>query len=95
MAGVQITRSSNTVTDVIDNVTLTLKEVTAAAVTVEVTSDPSANLAEIQSFVTALNDTRQFVKDQTTFTEDAAAQTGLAGVDQAEEQSNVRQNRSI
>jgi flagellar hook-associated protein 2 len=79
LAGVSITRSSNTISDVIDGVTLTLVAVTGSAATIEVLSDSGANLEQVQEFVDAINEVRKFVKGQSKFTEDTSSQPPLFG----------------
>lgn len=53
--GIAIERSSNTVTDAIDNVSLTLKKVTTSATELTVAHDVSTAQDAITSFVTAYN----------------------------------------
>jgi|SaaInl7_100m_RNA_FD_contig_71_702025_length_8159_multi_9_in_0_out_0_6 flagellar hook-associated protein 2 len=80
MAGVTFTRSSNTITDIIDGLTMTLKDATGTpTVAVQVVADSSNNLTEINTFVDALNEVRQFTVDQTKFTEGANSQPALFG----------------
>ncbi|MAF11351.1 hypothetical protein CMK11_12950 [Candidatus Poribacteria bacterium] len=80
LAGTTITRSSNTITDIIDGLTLTLKDATGTpTVAVQVISNSSGNLSEIQTFLDAVNDVRQFAVDQTKFTEGATSQGALFG----------------
>lgn len=54
--GVQVTKTSNTVTDVVEGVTLNLSKVTTAPVALTVTRDTSAVSNSISSFVKAYND---------------------------------------
>ncbi|MEO2005428.1 MAG: flagellar filament capping protein FliD [Candidatus Poribacteria bacterium] len=80
LAGTTITRSSNTITDVIDGLTLTLKDATGTpTVAVQVVSDSSSNMEQIQSFLDAANAVRKFTVDQTKFTEGATSQPALFG----------------
>ncbi|MGE5340815.1 MAG: flagellar filament capping protein FliD [Candidatus Omnitrophota bacterium] len=81
--GTMITRSSNTVTDVISGVTLNLKQPLDAedltlshATTLTVSADSSALKEKIETFVTAFNDTMDFLNAQFTFDE----KTQQAGV---------------
>ena len=53
--GVSVTRSSNTVTDLIDGVQLKLKGTVSSAVTVNASYDETKALANMNSFVTSLN----------------------------------------
>lgn len=80
LAGTTITRSSNTITDVIDGLTLTLKDATGTpTVAVQVVADSSANMEQIQAFLDAVNGVRQFAVDQTKFTEGSSGQAPLFG----------------
>ena len=53
--GVSVTRSSNTITDLIDGVQLKLKGTVSSAVTVNASYDETKALANMNSFVTSLN----------------------------------------
>lgn len=60
--GVEVTRSSNTVDDVIDGVTLYLyAEEAGAEITLEIDEDASSVYDAIEAFVTAYNELRSFV----------------------------------
>lgn len=64
--GISITKSSNTVTDVIQGVTLTLADVTSGTpVTVTVSQDTDATKASVEAFVDAYNDLRKLINAQT------------------------------
>lgn len=70
--GVAFTRSSNTVTDVIDNVTLNLTAAdSSTTATVTVNRDASAAQASVQSYVTAYNKVVDFIQQQQTPASDA------------------------
>ncbi len=71
-----IERSSNTVSDLISGVTLSLLSTSASPVQVTVTEDTSSWLEEITSLVEAYNDAVAYIQEQTKY--DAA--TGEAGV---------------
>lgn len=73
--GVVVTRSSNTVTDLVEGLTLTLKK---AGETVTVTTEPDADAAvdAVKSFVNALNSTLSTLSDLTKYD----AGTDTAGV---------------
>lgn len=58
--GLQITRSSNAITDVIDGLTINLKKANASA-TVSVTNDNQSIQDQIVEFVTAYNDVASFL----------------------------------
>lgn len=55
-AGVAVTRSTNTITDLIEGVTLQLKATTAGSVNITLASDATKNQANIDSFITSVND---------------------------------------
>ena len=74
--GVDITKSSNTVTDVISGVTLNLKAETAGTpVTVSVTQDTEAAKTAVKDFVEAYNELRAEIDTQT----DSGAESGTPG----------------
>jgi len=63
--GVSMTRSSNTVTDAISGVTLTLK--TSGSATLSVTNDTDAIIQNVQSLVDAYNDIVTYVSGNSTY----------------------------
>lgn len=63
--GIAITKSSNTVTDVIAGVTLDLAGVTTGPVTVSVSQDTASAKAAIEAFITAYNDLRKVIDTET------------------------------
>jgi len=63
--GIAITKSSNTVTDVVAGVTLGLSAVTAGPVTVSVSQDTDSAKAAIETFITAYNDLRELINKET------------------------------
>ena len=63
--GLAITKSSNTVTDVISGVTLELKSQTATPVTVSVSQDTDTAKTAVEDFVTAYNDLLAEINKQT------------------------------
>jgi flagellar hook-associated protein 2 len=63
--GVAIQKTSNTITDVIKGVTLTLKEVGGS--TLAVTQDTESARASIETFVNAYNDLRQTLADLSSY----------------------------
>jgi flagellar hook-associated protein 2 len=66
--GNSTTKSSNTITDAIQGVTLNLLQVDASnAVTLTISSDPSGLAEKIKNFTTAYNDVNKFLNDQFTF----------------------------
>lgn len=71
-----IKKSSNTITDLIEGVTLNLQQKSAAGVPAALTvaSDPSSVTASVQNFVTAYNDLHKTLSDATAY--DATTQQG-------------------
>ncbi len=65
--GIAVTRSSNTVSDVIDGVTLTLKSKSTADTTLTVASDTAAITTKINAFVTAYNNTVGLMASQSNY----------------------------
>lgn len=77
--GIAITRSSNTITDAIEGVTLTLTKGTLAnpgTATLTVARDTAATTAAVASFVKAYNDSVGLLKTNSSF--DAASKKGAA-----------------
>ena len=77
--GVSIIKSSNTISDVIDGVTLTLKNQTAAPVTLRAQRDTDAIVTALNEFVTAYNAVNSFINSQFTYNADAEGAGILAG----------------
>lgn len=78
--GVTVTPSSNTVDDVIEGVTLNLKEAEAGTtVTLNVARDNEAVLEKIQGFVDAYNEVIGAIKAQTSYDEESGAGGPLFG----------------
>jgi len=74
--GLPISSASNTLSNVLDGITLTLGKVTAAPVLIEAKADTASIRKALDNFVTAYNDLNKLVADQTKY--DAASKT--AGV---------------
>jgi flagellar hook-associated protein 2 len=74
--GLPISSSGNTLSEVLDGITLTLGKVTAAPVQVDAKPDDAAIRKALETFVTAYNDLNKLVTEQTKY--DAASKT--AGV---------------
>ena len=74
--GLPISSASNTLSDVLDGMTLTLGKVTAAPVLVEAKSDTASIRKALDSFVTAYNDLNKLLAEQTKY--DAASKTAGA-----------------
>lgn len=72
--GVTVSKTSNTVSDVIQGVTLTLSKVTASPATLTVARDTAAVSSSITSFVKAYNDLAATLKNISAY--DAASQKG-------------------
>jgi flagellar hook-associated protein 2 len=62
--------TSNTVTDAVAGVTLTLRDVTTASMTVEVSADTTAASKAVEQFVGQYNSTMTLVRDHTKYVED-------------------------
>jgi flagellar hook-associated protein 2 len=62
--GVGITKSSNTISDVINGVTFTLKSKTASAVTLHIEKDIDSIVTALKEFASAYNDINTFIKNQ-------------------------------
>jgi flagellar hook-associated protein 2 len=62
--GVGITKSSNTISDVISGVTFTLKAKTAGAVNLHIEKDIDSIVTALKEFATAYNDINTFIKNQ-------------------------------
>lgn len=78
--GLSISSSSNTVTDVIDGVTLNLLSTTSSAITIDVKTDIDTIVADVQAFVDKYNAYASLFKDLTKYD----ANSGTAGVLQAD-----------
>lgn len=75
--GVSISKSSNSVTDAIDGVSLTLSSQTTSAVTVNVARDPAAVVDAATAFVKAYNDLSTALKNGTKFKSGSALEGDL------------------
>ena len=74
--GLAVSSASNTVTDVIDGVTLNLLSATSSAITIDVKTDTDTIVADVQAFVDKYNAYATLFKDLTKYD----ATTGSAGV---------------
>lgn len=72
--GVAVSKTSNTVSDVVQGVTLTLNKVTTTPVTLTVARDTATISSSISGFVKAYNDLAKTLKDMSAY--DAANQKG-------------------
>ena len=74
--GLAVSSASNTVTDVIDGVTLNLLSATSSAITIDVKTDTDTIVADVQAFVDKYNAYATLFKDLTKYD----ATTGTGGV---------------
>jgi flagellar hook-associated protein 2 len=77
--GVSIKKSSNTISDVIDGVTFTLKEKTSSPVMLKVERDTDAIINAMKSFVTSFNTVNSFVSSQFAYSADKETSGILSG----------------
>jgi flagellar hook-associated protein 2 len=91
LEGQALTSASNSVTDVIPDVTLTLKKVTEASTPVNLNVSTNTNSVKgmIEAFVTAYNDLQAMISEQTSFN----ATTGQAGILQGDALTRTVQNQ--
>lgn len=73
--GIDVSKSSNTVTDVIEGVTLDLVKATTDPVTISVTQDTDSAKDAVEAFVSAYNELRELIKAET----DSGTGGGVAG----------------
>ncbi|HRQ59767.1 MAG TPA: flagellar filament capping protein FliD [Azoarcus taiwanensis] len=77
--GITVTRGSNTISDVLGGVTLTLTKETTAAASLSVAEDFSGARSAIDAFVKAYNDTQTTLKNLTAFNAETKAASTLTG----------------
>lgn len=77
--GVQISRGSNTVSDVLDGVTLQLVSTTASPVTVTVANDTENIKSEVNDFITAYNSVNSLIQAQFEYNEETESAGALSG----------------
>lgn len=77
--GIDITRSSNSISDVIDGVTLDLTKVTGTAASLTVTSDSGSARSAIEAFVKAYNEVNSTLRDLTKYDPETRAAAVLNG----------------
>ena len=88
--GISVAKSSNTVTDAIEGMTLNLlKTNIGSAATLTVTKDTVAVSASVSAFVTAYNEVNKVIDNLTSFD----ATTKIAGLLQGDSSTNLIQNR--
>ncbi len=77
--GIAVSKSSNTVTDVIDGVSFTLHDKTTAPVTVAVDNDVDGIVAALQQLVSAYNDVNSAIDAQSKYNADTKTAGILSG----------------
>lgn len=89
--GITVTRGSNTISDVLEGVTLTLTKETTAAASLSVAEDFSGARSAIDAFVKAYNDTQTTLKNLTNYNAETRTAATLTGDSSARSiQSQVR-----
>lgn len=88
--GISVSKSSNTVTDAIQGVTLNLlKTNSGSSATLDVTKDSAAVSGSVSAFVSAYNEVNKVIDNLTSFD----ATTQIAGLLQGDSSTNLIQNR--
>ena len=77
--GIALSAASNTLTDVVDGLTLTLVKPTTAAVDVAVASDTASVKTAVTDFVAAFNSLASFIRTQTAYNADSKTAGALQG----------------
>jgi flagellar hook-associated protein 2 len=77
--GIGISKSSNTISDVVSGVTFTLKATTAAPVELTVEKDAEAVISALKDLVTAYNEVNTFANSQSRYDQDKKTAGILAG----------------
>ena len=77
--GIPVESASNKLEGVADGLTLTLSQVTTAAVEVTVAPDTAAVQKSIETFVSAFNDVANYIRDQTKYNPDTKVGGTLQG----------------
>lgn len=77
--GLPLTSASNTLTNVIDGVTLTLAKPTTSAATVTIAPDGAAMKKAVTDFVSAYNDAARYIAQQTNYDESTKTSGALQG----------------
>ena len=89
--GITVTRGSNTISDVLEGVTLTLTKETTAAASLSIAEDFSGARSAIDAFVKAYNDTQTTLKNLTNYNAETRTAATLTGDSSARSiQSQVR-----
>lgn len=77
--GIDVSSASNTLTDVVDGLTLTLQQQTTGPTDVTVASDTSSLKTKITEFVTAYNELSNYLRTQTSYNADTKTAGALQG----------------
>jgi flagellar hook-associated protein 2 len=77
--GIPIKKSSNTIDDVIDGVTFSLKDTTTSAVTLNLANDQDSVVTAIKDLVTAYNSANSFINNQFNYNSTTESSGVLAG----------------
>ncbi len=77
--GIALSSASNTLSNVVDGLTLTLSKTTTAAVDVTVDTDTNTAKTAITDFVTAFNNLASFIRTQTAYNADSKTAGALQG----------------
>lgn len=77
--GIAVTRGSNTISDIIEGVTLTLSKETTAAANLTVADDRTSARSAIDGFVKAYNDANKAIRDLTAFNAETRRASSLTG----------------
>lgn len=77
--GIALSSASNTLTDVVDGLTLTLAKTTTSPVDVSVATDTASVKTAVTDFVTAFNNLASFIRTQTAYNADSKTAGALQG----------------
>lgn len=77
--GLEVTRSSNTITDVLEGVTLNLAKVTEGETAISIARDDAASKKAIEDFTKAYNDLNSLMRSQTSYDADTKKGGALNG----------------
>jgi flagellar hook-associated protein 2 len=77
--GINITKSSNTIDDVINGVTFTLKDTTTSPITLNLSNDQDSIVTGIKDVVTAYNTVNSYINTQFAFNSNSESAGVLAG----------------
>jgi flagellar hook-associated protein 2 len=77
--GVSLTKSSNTISDVINGVTFTLRNVSTGPISIHAERDVDSIVGALEEFVTAYNAVSSFINSQFSYSADSGSAGVLAG----------------